>query len=383
MMNPPPSPWACLHAIGQWAWHQFSAHLAVVVAGLVILALVLLGIKIWPFKSAHAPKRILPNEYMYLDSARVDSYLGQLNRGDFQKEDLRETTTENSVLGLEVEKVGNATQSRGNQLERSVVVTKSEAERFDELLDEVTPHDKALVKLDANHECEFDSKLSPDRVSDGMLVEIKNASVQIPPFLSAYPEFRYASYRFLPHMIPRRIATAHGGHATLGRVDDEVFGELPLTNFETADAATVLSARRERRSFQRRVGKNPRIPMSFSVPSDAQTCKKVAKEGGATVVVPARFANLTGDPSLLSVPLTIVGLVTSDTETGYGDGLSASAYWPALRSARTSMLRQLGVRPRFLAMRPRRRRRHLFGAMERALTYRGHVVAVIPIAIYD
>ncbi len=360
-----------------------------------ISAAVLVLVVVGAFKLGHYTKqasaRAEPNEYMYLDSARVDSYLGQLDKGDIDKEDLQETTTENATLGLELEKVGTATGSRGSQLVRSVVVTKSEADRFYDLLERLKEH-KAVLELDTDRECTFGNDLSPTAVKDGTIVLIKSATVQIPPFLSAYPELRYAGFRLLSHEVLRKAVGDRKPHW----VDTEVFGRVPLTGFATADDATKKPAIKERRSFELRAGKNPRIPFSFSVPSErrqVEACNRRSQNdpktpersstGRVTVVMPARFANLTGDPSLLAVPLTVVGLVVSDTEAGFGDGVSAATYWPALRSANGRLLRQLGVRGEFLKMKGEKRRRHLFGAMERSLTYGGHVLAVIPIAIYD
>jgi hypothetical protein len=365
-------------------------YLPYVVAALVVLTVFFAIDRPWGGERSHHGKRVQPNEYMYLDSARVDSYLGQLHEGDSSSEDVHETTTEESTLGFEASKVGNASTHRGSQLERSLVVNKSEAERFYELV-EALEAQKALSKLNASDQCQLGNELAPSVVRDGSLVMIKNAVVQMPPFLAAYPELRYAGYRLLSHMV-KRPPQHPGGKPRW--IDEEVFGRVPLTSFDTVDEATLEGARRERQSFEKRVGKNPRIPFSFSIPSDKQhveacngaktaRAKTATTAARVTIVLPARFANLTGDPSLLSDPVTIVGLVASDTEGSFGDGLSASAYWPALRSAHARFLRQLGVREQFLGMKPAELRRHLFGAMERSLTYRGHIVAVIPIAMYD
>jgi hypothetical protein len=380
-------------------WREIKRHTAaVIIAAIAVAALVLSIIALTKGHTPQKTARVDPNEYMYLDTARVDSYLGQLKDGDVKGEKVEETSSESSGFGLEVDEVGKANTSRGIQVVKSVVVTRSEADRFYDLLVALKT-DHSIIERDADDECSVGGKLDPTAAPTGTIILIKNATVQMPPFLAAYPELRYAGYRLLANETPAEEAK----HETESRrhwVNEEVFGRVPLTQFQTIDDATKPTPREERRSFQERVGKNPRVPFSFSVPADrhdVEMCEKRAhgpKEHAArrvTVVLPARFANLTGDPSLLSAPLTIVGMVVTNTgDNGdFGDGTSITTYWPALRSARARFLRELGVREEFLRLQCGKRRgcvglrRHLFGAMERSLTYRGHVVEILPIAMYD
>jgi hypothetical protein len=102
---------------------------------------------------------------------------------------------------------------------------------------------------------------------------------------------------------------------------------------------------------------------------------------GVTIVIPARYAYITGDPSLLHVRLTIVGKEVFNGDSGFGDAASESTYLPALLGAHRPLLRELGVNGRDLRKRDLRKR--LFRSLEQSVTFPGRVVEVIPVAIYD
>jgi hypothetical protein len=386
--------------------------------GLVLCVLVGLmwGGVIGPSAGGHsgAGRKTMPHEYMYLDSTRVASYLGQVDGGEVgPEEDEKETTTNNENFDVGKGTVGAAT-SKGQQLVKSIVVKKSDADRFSDLLGdlEAKHSGKWLGKLNAEQSCKFVRKLGGTATPDGSIVMIENAVVQIPPYMSAYPELRYAEYRVLPATRSRK--TRKGV--------EEVFRGAPLTSFRAVDESVRGTPKLELEKFKERVGRNPRIPFSFTVSAsarqmrecereraepktvvpdllepkatEASTAKsrmaeaqaaagKSGEEAKVTVVLPARFADLTGDPSLLSGPLTIVGILVDNDLHGFGDGTSVSSYWPALSVAKRSMLRELGVKSGYLKMSRVALREHLFHALERSLTYEGHVVDVIPIAMYD
>jgi hypothetical protein len=76
-------------------------------------------------------------------------------------------------------------------------------------------------------------------------------------------------------------------------------------------------------------------------------------------------------------------MVVSNSVSRFGDGLSVSTYWPALSVAHVPLLRDLGVSESFLKLSRVKLRESLFAAMEQSLTFSGHVVEVIPIAMYD
>lgn len=315
---------------------------------------------------------------MYLDSARVNTYLSQIDNGDIEKENRQETTTKNANVGLELNTVGKANASTGSQLVRNIVVTKTAADRFQKLKNEWKPK-----PLDASA-CNFVTELSPTKAHDGTIVKIEHALVEMPSYLSAYPELRYAKFRQLP--------------------TSNVFGKVPLGSFRQVDESVRGTPKKERNTFKRLVGPNPRIPLSFAIWSTigrSGSCKGGTSSGQpqpeaegkrqkqvpeVTVVLPARFANLTGDPSLLAAPLTVVGIVVSNhggNGDEFGDGTSLAAYWPALSVAKAPLLRELGVQASILKKKRVDVRKELFNAVKQSVIFPGHVVEVVPIAMYN
>ncbi len=388
----------------------------------VVVLLILAGVIRTPNGgSAPTGRKARPREYIYLDSARVNSYLGQIDGGESTSEDLRETTASNLELKAGEATVG-ATASEGKALVKSLVVTKSEADKFSDLLGDLEAKESKewLGELNVKAACKFVGGLGGPATLDGSIVLIKNAEVQVPPFMSVYPELRHVSYRVLPATPSRRT----------GKRVAEVFRAPPLTSFRAVDEAVRGRPKKEQKEFAKTVGANPRIPFSFTVKATAKQMRECKKEEEAqqrkqvvpsplepkaaepkavelrarrstvaeaeavessgsgqakelTVVLPARFADLTGDPSLLAVPLTIVGLVVDKEPKAFGDGTSVLSYWPALSVAKAPLLRELGVKSRYLKMGRVAQREQLFEALERSLTYEGPVVEIVPIAMYD
>jgi hypothetical protein len=306
-----------------------------------------------------------PYEYLYLDSARVDTYLGQLQGGNAGSENRSETNTTSANAGLQVSTIGNAAVSASRQLTTSAVVTLTDADRFYKLLDDLQK-DNSLVTVDASEPNVDDT--ARKQLVEGAMVRIDNAELHLPPYLSAYPQLRYALYTPEPEQ-----------HYS-DEPHEAVFGQPPLTRF--APTANVLgrAVRKQRAAFIASVGSNPRLPFTASFASK-------------TAVIPARFASLTGDPSLLSVHVTIVGKLVSEG-TQFGDGASETTYFPALLHASEPLLLDLGVRKQLLAhIAARARRNHenreslvhnaLFKALERSLTYKGQIIEVLPVAMYD
>jgi hypothetical protein len=343
-----------------------------VLAILVLVILVITGAIDWHLHAA-SPDKPKADEYAYLDSARVASYLGQVSGGDVQSENREEVTKQDSGFALELSNVGKATSSRGSQVTRNVVVSQTQADKFTELLSDLEGESK-FQRLDASR-CDFGKQLASSAITAGTTVLIRNAFVRMPPYLSMYPELRYGLYR---------LRTQHA------------FGAAPLTSFREVDESVRGKSKTEREHFKKEVGKNPRIPFTITVPytsGEVSACKSTleARDHAAvkkdalevTVFLPARFARLTGEPSLLSRRLTIVGKVVSNGTGTFGDGLTVSTYWRALSEVRAPLLRELGVSATLLAEPRLRVRRALFTAMERSVTFQGHVVEVIPIAMYD
>jgi hypothetical protein len=376
-----------------------AAHISLlaIVTLFVLVGLIMVGVLGQSSSQrSSAKKRSQPYEFMYLDSARVNSYLGQLDGGDIQGENRQEITNRDANVGLELNTVGKATARTSSQLTRNVVVNQSEADKFYELLNELEDR-KSLKKLTADNSLE--NKLNKDQPLGGGMILIEGVLLEMPPYLSAYPELRYANFR--TELEPTKKKPECGKNSgdpgrrqplakKRPKLLNEAFEPVPLSQFRAVDESIRGTPKREREAFKRRAGANPRIPFSFSI----DVCHRKAKTGTrVTIVVPARFADITGDPELLNVPLTIAGKVVSDIKEErasdgtqkkfFGDGLSVSTYWPALSAAKAPFLGELGVRKEYLRLPRRELRERLFEALEHSLTFTGHVVVVVPVAIYD
>jgi hypothetical protein len=310
-----------------------------------LLAGLLLGLLAWAVlgrSGKHAPRNRKPYEYVYLDSGRVDSYLGELDEGNVRSLSRSETETSSAGVGFQLDTIGSATATQGKQLTVSAVVNKTEADNFYSLLEQLRSGSLATVSAGAR---DLSQELSPKLVPDGTMVRIENAFVQLPTYLSAYPPLRYASFEPLA----------------------PAFEPPPLSQYHLSRYTSGPAAERARISFIKRIGANPRLPFILKIEQPAMT-----------VVIPARFAYLTGDPSLLSARLTIVGKVAVNTYDGFGDGASEDTYLPALLGAPPKLLRELGVREAALHSKQK-----LFEGLSQSLTFGGRVVEVVPVAMYD
>jgi len=322
-------------------WSALRSRFAFLLAGIV------LGIIVVSYVSSRsdrppkqADRRRKPYEYFYLDSGRVDSYLGELNEGNVRSVRRSETETSDASLGFQLDTVGSATASRSKQLTVNAVVTKSEADNFYSLLEQL--QHGSLTTASAGSPT-LSQRLSAATVPVGAMVRIENAFVQLPPYLAAYPLLRYARFETPSH----------------------AFEAPRLSQYRLSRYKTGSAAEKARLSFIKKVGSNPRLPF-------------IIKEPAMTIVIPSRFADLTGDPSLLSARLTIVGKVVFNVYHGFGDGASEDTYLPALLEAPTGLLRELGVRPSALYS-----KQTLFKGLSQSLTFPGRVVEVVPVAMYN
>jgi hypothetical protein len=343
-------------AAAKWLAGAWKTLLPVVVLGLLVFAVLLAtGYVSLPSDRVHGASHQKPYEYLYLDSARVDAYLGQLTDGNVKSENRSESQATSGSVGLEVDKLGKATASTSSERKSSAVATLTEADNFYRLLRQLKS-EGSLEPFDLE-DPGLHEKLG--KVQEGTMVLLSNVFIEVPPYLSAYPAFRYAAYRL-----------------TEG---DEVFGAAPLTQFGPAEVALRTEVKRERAAFLKRVGDNPRLPLTVS-------------PHGVTIMVPARFANITGDVSLFGARLTIVGKVVFKGSS-FGDGASITTYLPALLAASTGFLHDLGVKHSFLVKYDHARRHHerkrvrtlqekVFKALGQSLSF-GDTVEVIPVAIYD
>jgi hypothetical protein len=365
-------------------WYRVCA-IVVAVPGAIVLALVVLDVIPIHDAAGSNAKGLKPYEYVYLDSARVQAYLGQLDEGEVGRETRTDTSKDTAGGKLEIKSLGEASGSVTNEKTSSAVVSFSEADNFyklektlradselttvplsgcctgvvhDAVRREVarqtrgqalSAHARRMREREAV-EARYQAQL--EALPLGTMVKLENALLRVPPYLAAYPSLRYA--------VPRYNSA------------NQVFEAAPLSTFSAAEVEIERSANRERAKFIEQAGANPRLPLSTSVHH-------------LTIVIPARYAYLTGDPSLLNTSLTVVGKLVQRGED-FGDGASEATYLPALLHASSRFLHDIGVKESLLSRFDGNRKglnRELFKALQRSLTFTGKSIEVIPIAVYD
>lgn len=377
---------------------------ALVLAVAAVLGLIIFGVI--PIKGTADTHGQYPYEYVYLDPARVKAYLGQIDGGDVNQETRTATFKDSKGATIAVNAVGQVSNSASDERVASAVVSFSEADDFFKLEKKLLSEEdlktirlgvccsrriqqeyearlRALeqrlalaAKPSRNHPVQSgrkpggESHKSPEQVGleefeaeaedkleglpIGEIVKLEGAFLRVPPYLAAYPSLRYAPYRYHTH--------------------NGVLGNANLPTLNETEVTLGKHVRSERAQFISDAGANPRVPFS-------------TKQHRLTIVIPARYDYITGDPSLLGTDVTIVGKVVYKGE-GFGDAASESTYLPALLKSSQWFLEDIGFQQGFLDKYTRRCRRsaldhQLFQALQRSLTFTGAVIEIVPIAIYS
>jgi hypothetical protein len=311
-----------------------------------------------------APPDTPPAEFAYLDSARVLSYLGQIEGGlaATQTRTLSAKTT--TTASLTAKDIAAAEASSERLRGSSETVTLTEADRFYTLLrilrkDQGLNNERGfntLVDIDAAIQGKNTVEAIIEKlksVGEGDFVRIENARVYIPTYAAVLPRARFSSYY-------------------LG-------GDLkgPVRQLY---APVSRSARRAAHRYKRALKADPRIPMVVPTLGGQRTDVGPVM----TFFVPARYRSLSQEASLLNGELTIVGKVVyedlrtrEDMRKGekrptYLDRETLTTFAPALQEANRSLLKRL-----------RLDRDRVADQVERSLTIGAPVAVVIPLAIYQ
>jgi hypothetical protein len=193
----------------------------VAVPAAVVLALVVLGVIPIDDAGGTNSMHLKPYEYVYLDSARVQAYLGQLDEGEVGHETRTNTSKDMAGGKLEIKALGEASGSVSNEKTSSAVVSFSEADNFYKLEktlladgelttvavrkavrrevarqahgQTLSPHERQIREreaLEARHQAQLEA------LALGKIVKLENVLLRVPPYLAAYPSLRYAVPRF-------------------------------------------------------------------------------------------------------------------------------------------------------------------------------------------
>ncbi|MEK6274348.1 MAG: hypothetical protein AABM30_03335 [Actinomycetota bacterium] len=331
-----------------------------------------------------------PAEYLYLDNARVRSYLGQLVNGLPASE--KRTLSESEDLAAEVKASGVGLSSANKTSTSTVIdVSPTVADRFYLLL-------RLLRKGKSNFKSEdsrkwlffengdsrkwlFDLNLGPKKkhrgvyevaervyqaackVHEGDFVRINDAHLSLSPYAAVLPTVTYATLN--------------------------LNGEAAPPTPRVLSPRTRVGRRRVSR-YRRLLGKDPRLP--FIVRTTPLRPRR-GQPAGVTFFLPTRYKSLRNEPSLISGTLTIVGKIVylnlgrskprgsrmacqekvpSSLPRSYVDRMTVATFVPALEEAPNFVFDNLGFRIGTIAQQ-----------VTANMTVAAPVMVVIPIAMYQ
>jgi hypothetical protein len=249
----------------------------------------------------------LPHEYLYLDSERVDAYLGQLQGGLASTEKRTESATQRLEAGLGAEGVAQVGATAEQQRTTEQTVSLQAADRYFRL--EGLLHDPAFVErfsklyLEGSYRT-FEQGLGS--VDEGEFVRLRGAQLQLPTYTLALEKVAHAK-QFLSEQQQNR--------------------ERAVSRRELSSLA--IRAPRQLRRFVRSFGANPRLPFRLELVPDEPDAEAFA------IFLPVRYSDLVNAPSLLTGRITVVAKVVrvlDEDDVPYYDVESAVTYERALRN---------------------------------------------------
>jgi hypothetical protein len=259
----------------------------------------------------------LPEEFLYLDDERVDSYLGQLRGGlsPTEQRSLKLTKKIDARLGVEpVVQVGG-TAEKTESIERTVSLRA--ADRFFQLESELearyTHVDVRLEFMEieaAKDACREIEGL--ERIKEGQILRILGANLRVPAYALALAKVAHADQFHTDYQTP---------------VSNETFARL------------AQEGQRGLKRFVKSLGPDPQLPFW------------IQPRKGCEVFMPARYSKVNDAPSMLTGPVTIVGKVVrrlTQKEKIYFDVDTAVRWERALRESTPGVRRTLGLHRRSL-----------------------------------
>lgn len=320
------------------------------------------------------PPDTAPGEFLYLDRARVLSYLGQLVEGLPTSE--KRTLAESADLTSEV-KGGPATigGTRRRSSTREAQVAPTVADRFYLLLrllrtgksrDDSGNSRRWLVDIGAESPSSTRVYGNACRLREGDFVRIRDAHLTLSPYAAVLPKATYAA---LNRERPK--------------------GKVAKPNPELL-APRTRGQRRAVQRYLRLLGKDPRLPFVVRTLSPDPG---PGRSAGVTFFIPARYSSLRNEPSLISGSLTIVGKVVyrnlarrsedgkrnscgrpvdSRVDEFYLDRQTVATFVPALEIAPLFVFDNLNFKIGTIA-----------DQVAKNMTVRAPVIVVIPMAMYQ
>jgi hypothetical protein len=253
-----------------------------------------------------------PLEFAYLDTERVDAYLGQAEDGLAEKEQRGEQIKRAVNAGLNVG--ANATIGASEQDEESAssTVAANAADRFYAFLRLLRKEPQASVKKSKCNEIsrtdwlgELDLKEETQQamqevecIGVGNFIRIDDVQLFLPPFAQALP----------------RVQSTNA-----------FYGALPAPRSPFTSPAQSVALRHALHDYAKRVGTSARMPF---VGAPYGEHKEVG--GKVALFMPTEYRGLTHEPSLLTGSVTVVGkiiyIARPPSKSGRKPKLAAPAY---------------------------------------------------------
>jgi hypothetical protein len=245
-----------------------------------------------PLPAPDAP----PFEFVYLDSSRVNSYLGQLENGLSQQQQRTAQDTQNVNESLSAGTVAQFANSASKQEGTQETVTVTSADRFYlflRLLRQGTlPKCVSGAGEDASRwhwmvGASFDPTQARtvmsavDCAGVGTFIRLSNMQLFLPPFAQVLPSAQSVS---------------------------TVYGNTPWRRFPFT-SPTQSTKPSDIHNYVKTVGKNPRMP--FLGAPFGSGWPIGAGADNVTFFLPMAYRGLTFEPSLLSGPVNVVGKIVA------------------------------------------------------------------------
>lgn len=315
---------------------RFSFSRRLTIIGAALLGAAAVGLAWWLFGGAgggtavalEPDPGIAPPDYVYLDEARVVSYLGQIQGGLATSDKVTEQVSRSGGANAGAAGVGlSASLAQSASLER--VVTPTAAARFYGLLALLRSRGY-LRTIDAG---EPPQALVRDfaKIPEGTFVRLRDCQLRLPSYIQIDQLIRQSRGRLDALNAYIQGISAPGvsldavvaAERAAGRVNGGLGSSAQIV---TGPVAQRLQA--AARQLVRALGTNPRVPLA--------TCSGglALKPRGVDLLIPVRLGLLSPERSLTAGPVTVVGKVVRDVRNDASiyadDGLLAGLAAPLL-----------------------------------------------------
>jgi hypothetical protein len=330
--------------VGAW----IKAHIGKISIGPLLAAAFAIGYWVHQERAGEA-LGARPNEYLYLDAARVNAYLGQLQNGlpSSVTQGLSDEQATNVTVPVGAVNLGASdTTTRSTQQ----TVTPDEGDRLYALIAKLRgPLKRSFYHINLDS-VSASQKISS--VSDGDFVELDNARLSSPRFALVVPALAQGYQRYL--------------------AGEKLVPSNPLSS-------AITSYPKQVQAYLRALGPNPTIPLRVVVKGDPQ--------GVDRMLLPTLLHGLLNSSTLISGNVTVLGVVArqiaeqSKTKSPYEIG--DARYFDAAAAIATERAIAHHLSPKVgAALELPHSKNGVAGLVDDAETVQAPGTIIVPIAIF-